>query len=795
MRWNYDMLGHRVYQNSMDGGERWMLNDCIGKPILKWDSKGQQFRTEYDDRHRPLKNFVRNLVTGTETCFEVLQYGDELGMTAALRHQRQAKNLIGQVIIHQDTAGRVENEEFDFKGNLKKSSRELVLDFKAMPDWSAAPALTGEAFVSETKYDALNRPIEINTPDGSVQRPIFNEAGLLNAMKVAVKGGLEKDYVSNIDYDAKGQRTRIDYGNKSATVYDYDPFTFRLRTLVTARNADPQIFLDDKNKLNQPQYKGKVVQYLSYTYDPVGNITYIRDDAQQKIYFANAVVEPHGSYEYDAIYRLISATGREHEGQANTGKKYADQFDAARMINGGLPHPNSQFEMLNYEEKYEYDAVGNMLKLTHKAGTPGHMNNWTKTFEYNNNAAHRAHHPWVAALPENNQLLRMDVGNGHNDRQDFTYDAHGNMNGIGGGYDFTWDALDRLHTITLPNNEKACYQYDTSGERARKTIVKADGTVKEERFYLGALELYRSYHGPGAVALERESLHIMDDTRRIAMAETKTIGLPTPESPDLKDETVVRYQYGNHLGSACLELDEGARVVSCEEYHPYGTTALQLVNKNIKAAAKRYRYTGMERDEESGLNYHSARYYVGWLGRWTTCDPMGISYGPNLFQYCNCNPVGIIDKNGKAPTAADLANMWEQTKFGSFIPGVSGEDIGKVAQQASEKITGKILNALPEGNGVIPSGVRNLVSGRLAIAQTVVDIGAGMFAGAMDPGSTARGVLRMGETSAKGVEEWEKGNKLLGGAMVVGEVAQAAGLALSGALGARSLKMPGETVH
>jgi hypothetical protein len=57
------------------------------------------------------------------------------------------------------------------------------------------------------------------------------------------------------------------------------------------------------------------VQNLHYTYDPAGNITHIQDDAQQTIYFRNQRVEPSNDYTYDAVYRLIQASGREHLGQ------------------------------------------------------------------------------------------------------------------------------------------------------------------------------------------------------------------------------------------------------------------------------------------------------------------------------------------------------------------------------------------------------------------------------------------------------------------------------------------------
>ena len=80
--------------------------------------------------------------------------------------------------------------------------------------------------------------------------------------------------------------------------------------------------------------------------------------------------------------------------------------------------------------------------------------------------------------------------------------------------------------------------------------------------------------------------------------------------------------------------------------------------------AKRYRYIGRERDEETGLAYHGARYYAPWLGRWTSCDPIGIGDGLNVLAYCRCNPVGFTDKHGtqlepvvkqsKSRTATDL---------------------------------------------------------------------------------------------------------------------------------------------
>ena len=52
MRYDYDMLQNRIYQASMEAGERWILNDCMGKSIRSWDTRGHNFRTEYDTLRR-----------------------------------------------------------------------------------------------------------------------------------------------------------------------------------------------------------------------------------------------------------------------------------------------------------------------------------------------------------------------------------------------------------------------------------------------------------------------------------------------------------------------------------------------------------------------------------------------------------------------------------------------------------------------------------------------------------------------------------------------------------------------
>lgn len=70
---------------------------------------------------------------------------------------------LGQI----DSAGVATNGSFDFKGNLVSSTRQLVQDYKTIPDWSSNPVLETEVLSSSTRYDALNRPIQLVAPHGN----------------------------------------------------------------------------------------------------------------------------------------------------------------------------------------------------------------------------------------------------------------------------------------------------------------------------------------------------------------------------------------------------------------------------------------------------------------------------------------------------------------------------------------------------------------------------------------------------------------------------------------------------
>ncbi|MBK6519762.1 MAG: hypothetical protein IPG04_37935 [Polyangiaceae bacterium] len=206
----------------------------------------------------------------------------------------------------------------------------------------------------------------------------------------------------------------------------------------------------------------------------------------------------------------------------------------------------------------------------------------------------------------------------------------------------TYGPFDQMASADLGGGGDAYYQYDASGQRVRKLIDTGANLIKE-RIYLGAYEVYREPIS-GGVDLERQSLHVMDGTRRVALLETLTIEDGDPVTTPVTHQ---RFQLGNHLDSALLEVDEAGMVVSYEELLPYGASAYRSARSDVDVSPRRYRYTGKERDDETGLYYYGARYYACWLGRWTSADPLGIGAdGPGLYNYTRGSPVVLVDPSG-----------------------------------------------------------------------------------------------------------------------------------------------------
>jgi hypothetical protein len=169
-------------------------------------------------------------------------------------------------------------------------------------------------------------------------RPHYNRAGALESVELD-----DTKYVGHIAYNAKGQRALIAYGNSVMTRYAYDLQTFRLVRLRTEPYSQPNALTYHPT--------GKPLQDFGYEYDLAGNILTIHDRAPDSG-IPNRPDALDREFEYDPIYRLLMATGREHATlppDVPWGDAVNSQDDPTRTR--------------SYTEKYKYDSVGNILQL------------------------------------------------------------------------------------------------------------------------------------------------------------------------------------------------------------------------------------------------------------------------------------------------------------------------------------------------------------------------------------------------------------------------------------------------
>ncbi|HWB74066.1 MAG TPA: SpvB/TcaC N-terminal domain-containing protein [Nannocystaceae bacterium] len=620
----FGMLGQVLRTIAVDAGERRALSDVAGGLLRASDPRGNVFFVEYDELRRPLEEWVHT--SKGDVLLVKRMWGDGKNDRVAADDEPGVRQR-GRLVRVYDGGGETRFVAYDMDGNptvvkrrvldlprMLKSAQVDGVPMRARMDWSALGgakelagvdgvldvigALEDKSHRMTARYDARGRALETTLPmSGSIHRTRYTEDGLVRRIDRETAAGTKERVLEVEEFDAYGRPTRLRQGEAAVTRSTYDVVTERLLRLQTSAG-------------------GKALQDLQYTYDPSGNITQVRDGAQRTIFNGNAAVEAVNDYRYDALYRLVEASGREHEGQAANGR--TPRTNDAASVPVRATSPNDPQAMRRYVQRYRYDAVGNVTSLQHHAGAGSFRR------EY--------------AYAEKGNRLRATGNAALALEERYAHDVAGNMVAMPHLQALQWDELDQLEMVRR-GTQQVWMQY-AGGVRVRKLVLCGDG-VTEDRLVLGGEELFTKRRN-GAVVEKTLTEHVggglQVDIKLVKDGET--IAEPT---------ALRRYAIADHLGSTKVEVDEEGVVIAYEEFHPFGTTSFRAMRGQLDAAANRFRYTGMERDEETGLSLHGARYYANWLGRWTAADPMGIAGGINLYAYCAGDPVGLSDTSGAEP--------------------------------------------------------------------------------------------------------------------------------------------------
>jgi RHS repeat-associated protein len=310
-------------------------------------------------------------------------------------------------------------------------------------------------------------------------------------------------------------------------------------------------------------------------------------------------------------------------------------YDALNRISG-------MYESAAVNRAYNYDRYGNRYVGTSSSQIPspiapgptmpGHFNT------------------------TNNRLAMSGTG----------FDAAGNQTTLA-PYTLEYDAEGRNTVVKLSGTSYATFSYDGEGRRVRKAMNGGDTT-----YYL--------YDALGQMAVEY--------------------------STDTASSTGSSYLFADMLGSVRTITNDVGAVVECYDYLPFG----RMLGSGVGGRGSCYpdppdanydsrapqKFTGKERDVETGLDYFLARYYSGAQGRFMRPDDPFVDQFPedpqswNLYAYTRNNPLRFVDPTGNACRVAEDGTEYDDDNEGSSCAEVheaDGEEAKMLNQVQSLKHT------------------------------------------------------------------------------------------------------------
>jgi RHS repeat-associated protein len=284
-------------------------------------------------------------------------------------------------------------------------------------------------------------------------------------------------------------------------------------------------------------------------------------------------------------------------------------------------------------QTYTYDEM-NRLKTATTQGTSG-SNCWGQEYTYDryaNLSAMAIASTHAGCTGQTTLSLGISTTTNRITDSGFSYDAAGNL--LGDGFStYTWNAEGRMAATAGLN-----YTYDADGRRTKKA---AGSPSSHDKLYWYGLngEVLAESDLSGTVLYE----YVYFNGQRVAR-RTVSGG-------------AWHYYVGDRLGSARVVVGNNGSVVEESDFLPYGSERA-IVN----TLDNNYKFTGHERDTESGLDHTLHRQYASNLGRWQSPDrvrgEIGNPQSSNRYAYAWGNPCNMIDPDGAFPSTASWHDHW-----------------------------------------------------------------------------------------------------------------------------------------
>ena len=589
----------------------------------------------------------------------------------------------GRIALRQDGTG---SEEFvyDHLGNVAQSVRRIVVPTE------------NQAYVFRTlfKYDSFGRIRNIIYPDGETVHYGYTTGGLLKNV-VGLKQGRQNLYLWDRVYDEQGRKIFQLAGNGVWTLYGYDPARQWL------------------NELHTELPSGEVLQDLHYRYDAAGNGTDLEQTAPHTGNGLGGKYDNH--YLYDRQYRLVQSDGggdftytfkADYSPSGRLGNKFtkASALTTDLVFGYDLNHqthqPRTMFDPQVGTLEFFWDANGNIAQMIGCKQNAGRLHEW-----------------------DEENRLRFVLGEkfaGY-----YGYDANGervykllgtsSIDQINSGSTKAQAVFD--YAVLYPNpyivvTPKGYTKHYYAGTERLAAVIGSGGldNIVSPIASLGSqhdqdiikpfythYQNYDPFYYHGTVSQPKKTEDIAGGTSSDLDYQCKPTDLVMVDILPKQDillgsinqnasingqEKEVYFYHGDHLGSANWITDIKGTPIQYIHYAPYG----ELINNQHAAGYdERYKFTGKERDVETGYDYFGARFYWATIGHWLSVDPMADKY-PNIspYAYCAWNPVKFVDPDGRKIKIA-----------GNFITRILGR-LGVPNYQ------GKVMSALSQLKDIDP---------------------------------------------------------------------------------------------
>jgi RHS repeat-associated protein len=406
-------------------------------------------------------------------------------------------------------------------------------------------------------------------------------------------------YVISAQYDDTGKITSLTYPDG--------------RVVTSAYNAAGRFLRTDLASFN-----GTSVNFNYYTV-PQGtsptNWGYWPSGAMNRGTYGNGVVETTGYNNRLQVSSITDSLG----GSAFFSKNYA-YVDGSGRNNGDILTITDTLNGAK-TQTFTYDSLNRVLtgaqadnafNITYTYDPWGNMKEFgTSTFQPLFDVTNRMV-PSAGCSPNLNPYCYDPAG-------DLLMDNHNHV--------YAYDGEARIKTV---DGTAAVYTYNPLGNRVRKDV----GSTSTEYFFFAG----------GVIAELNPTTIVWTDYigyGKRMVKETSGNG------------TGAQYYHDDHLGSARIMTDSSGAIISNCTYNPFG----EEIGCSPNNTSNHYRFTGKERDSESGLDDFGARYFSSSMGRWATPDwnvrPVTVPYANfgdpqslNLYLYVRNDPVSLADADG-----------------------------------------------------------------------------------------------------------------------------------------------------